>query len=212
MSNINTGTSNIPIPDTAYARWRRGAQLRYMTQWQQCQPEAYHNPSLNEERLNKEAILMLTLIAALDFAIYDLIEEMETIGKYRHANKRSINRAKDLILHAHDKFYRNMSGLDANGLKQYNIASEIVYNAIQECVALEAPERAYNIVVAACRLQGKQREKLKLRYTYQPSVECDKIPQMLECLGIHDYNLDNIIEKRVRPIIMNAEYIKRQPK
>lgn len=65
MSNINTGTSNIPIPDSAYARWRRGAQLRYMTQWQQCQPEAYHNPSLNEERLNKEAILMLTLIAAL---------------------------------------------------------------------------------------------------------------------------------------------------
>lgn len=183
-----------------------------MTKWQQCQPEAYHNPSLNEERLNKEAILMLTLIAALDFAIYDLIEEMEAIGKYKHANKRSINRAKDLILHAHDKFYRNMSGLDANGLKQYNIASEIVYNAINECVALEAPERAYNIVVAACRLQSKQREKLKLRYTYQPSVECDKIPQMLECLGIHDYNLDNIIEKRVRPIIMNAEYIKRQPK
>ena len=62
-----------------------------MTAWQQSQPEAYRNPTPNEAQLNKQAVLMLTLIAALDFAIYDLIEEMETVGKYRHANKRSIN-------------------------------------------------------------------------------------------------------------------------
>ena len=209
MSNINTGTTNIPIPDSAYARWRRSKELCYMTAWQQSQPETYRNPTPNEAQLNKEAVLMLTLIAALDFAIYDLIEEMESVGKYRHANKRSINRAKDLILYAHDKFYRNMSGLDSNGLKQYNIASEKVYNAIQECVAIQAPERAYNIVVALCRLQGAQRLKLGQRYAYPPSIECDKIPQMLESLGIHDYNLDNIIERRVRPIIMNAEYVNR---
>lgn len=29
----------------------------------------------------------------------------------------------------------------------------------------------------------------------------------IECLGIHDYNLDNIIERRVRPIIIKAEYV-----
>lgn len=207
MSNINTGTSNIPIPDSAYARWRRSKMLSYMTAWQQTQPKDYRNPTVDEAQLSKEAVLMLTLIAALDYFIYDLIEEMETVGKYRHLNKRNINKAKDLILHAHDKFYRNMSGLDSNCLKQYNIASERVYNAIQECVAIPAPERAYNIVVAICRLQGLQRLKLGEIYSYAPSVELDKIPQMLECLGIHDYNLDNIIERRVRPIIMNAEYV-----
>ena len=53
----------------------------------------------------------------------------------------------------------------------------------------------------------KQRAKLGKRYFYQPSAELDKIPQMLEGLGIHDYHLDNIIEMRVRPIIMNAEYV-----
>lgn len=37
--------------------------------------------------------------------------------------------------------------------------------------------------------------------------EVAKIPKMLEGLGIHDYNLDNIIEMRVRPIVMNAEYV-----
>jgi hypothetical protein len=178
-----------------------------MTAWQQIQPRNYRNPTPNEEALNKEAVLMLTLIAALDYCIYDLIGEMEGIGKYRYGGKKNINKAKDLILQAHDLFYRNMLGIDGKGVKQYNVASEQVYEAVQGCVYLRAPERAYNIIMALIRLQSKQREKLGTRYHYKPSAELDKIPQMLECLGIHDYNLDNIIEMRVRPIIMNAEYV-----
>lgn len=204
---INTGTTNIPIPDSPYARWRRSTELSYMTAWQQMQPRNYCNPSANEAKLNKEAILMLTLIAALDYVIYDLIDEMEAIGKYRQGNKRNINKAKDLILHAHDLFYRNMMSLDGKGVKQYNIASEMVYKAINDCVSLPVPERAYNILVACIRLQSKQRLKLGQRYCYKPSVELDKIPWMLESLGVHDYKLDNIIEMRVRPIVMNAEYV-----
>lgn len=207
MSNINTGTTNIPIPDSSYVRWRKSAELSYMTAWQQIQPRNYRNPTPNEDALNKEAVLMLTLIAALDYCIYDLIEEMESIGKYRYGFKKNVNKAKDLILQAHDLFYRNMLGIDSKGVKQYNIASEQVYEAVQGCVYLRAPERAYNIIMALIRLQSKQREKLDTRYHYKPSAELDKIPQMLECLGIHDYSLDNIIEMRVRPIIMNAEYV-----
>lgn len=207
MSNINTGTTNIPIPDSAYARWRKSAELSYMTAWQQIQPRNYRNPTPNEEALNKEAVLMLTLIAALDYCIYDLIDEMEVVGKYRHANKHNINKAKALILHAHDLFYRNMMSFDGKGVKQYNIASDMVYGAINDCVSLEAPERAYNILLACIRLQSKQRDKLGARYTYKPSVELDKIPAMFEGLGIHDYHLDRIIEQRVRPIVMNAQYI-----
>ena len=207
MSNINTGTTNIPIPDNAYTKWRKSTELSYMTAWQQIQPRNYRNPTPNEEMLNKEAVLMLTLIAALDYCIYDLIEEMEEVGKYRHAMKRNINKAKDLILHAHDLFYRNMLGIDSKGVKQYNIASEAVYNAVQECVYLRAPERAYNIIMALIRLQSMQREKLGARYHYKPSVALEKIPAMLEGLNIHDYNLDNIIEMRVRPIVMKAEYV-----
>lgn len=206
-NNMNRGTSNIPIPDNAYTKWRKSAELSYMTAWQQVQPRNYRNPTPNEEMLNKETVLMLTLIAALDYCIYDLIEEMEEVGKYRHAMKRNINKAKDLILHAHDLFYRNMLGIDSKGVKQYNIASEQVYEAVQGCVYLRTPERAYNIIMALVRLQAKQREKLGSRYHYKPSAELDKIPAMLEGLGIHDYSLDNIIERRVRPIVMNAEYV-----
>lgn len=100
-----------------------------------------------------------------------------------------------------------MLSFDNKGVRQYNIASEQVYKAINDCVSLTPPERAYNIVVALCRLQFRQHEKLGLRYSYKPSVECAKIPKMLEGLGIHDYNLDNIIERKVKPIIMNAEYV-----
>ena len=207
MSTINTGTTNIPIPDSAYARRRRETELCYMTAWQQIQPRNYRNPSANEEKLNKEAILMLTLIAALDYVIYDLIDEMEEVGKYRHAMKRNINKTKDLILHAHDRFYRNMMSFEGKGVKQYNIASEMVYKAINDCVSLTAPERAYNILVACIRLQSKQRGKLGARYTYKPSVELDKTPSMLEGLGITDYHLDNIIDKGVRPIIMNVKRV-----
>lgn len=158
MSNINKATTNIPIPDSSYARWRRSAELSYMTAWQQIQPRNYRNPTPNEEALNKEAVLMLTLIAALDYCIYDLIEEMEEVGKYRHANKKNINKAKDLILYAHDLFYRNMLEIDNKGVKQYNIASEAVYNAVQECVYLRAPERAYNIIMALIRT-SRSRER-----------------------------------------------------
>ena len=207
MSNFDNATTNLPIPDTAGVRAYKAQRLQYHTAWQQVQPRNYRNPTPNEEMLNKEAVLMLTLIAALDYCIYDLIEEMEEVGKYRHAMKRNINKAKDLILHAHDLFYRNMLGIDNKGVKQYNIASEAVYNAVQECVYLRAPERAYNIITALIRLQSKQREKLGSRYHYKPSVALEKIPAMLEGLNIHDYNLDNIIERRVRPIVMNAEYV-----
>jgi hypothetical protein len=61
-------------------------------------------------------------------------------------------------------------------------------------------------VVAICRLQAEYRKKL-VAHTYLPSFEVEKIPAMLEGLGIHDYNLDNIIERKVKPIIMNAEYV-----
>lgn len=207
MSEMYTGVTNLPIPDNAYTRWRKSTELTMLTAWQRMQPRDYKNPTARDEYLNKEAILMLTLIAALDYCIYDLIDEMEVVGKYRHANKRNINKAKELILKAHDVFYRNMLAYDNNGVKQYNIASELVYKAINECIALEPPVRAYNIIVACIRLQCKQRAKLGARYLYKPSIQLDKIPAMLDPLNIEDFHLDNIIEMRVRPIIMNAEYV-----
>lgn len=199
--NINTGTSNIPIPNSPVARAHKARMLHYHTAWQNCQPKPFHLPDSVEEKQNYEAVIWMTLLAALDYFIYDLIDEMEDAGKYRHANKRNINRARDIILKAHNTFYRRIFNYDFGGCKQYNDAMDVYYKAINDCIALEAPERAYNIVVAICRLQAKQRGKM-IVHSFAPSLEVDKVPQMLEGLGIHDYHLDNIIEQRVRNIKM----------
>lgn len=199
--NINTGTSNIPIPDSPVARAHKARMLHYHTAWQNCQPKPFHLPDSVEEKQNYEAVIWMTLLAALDYFIYDLIEEMEDAGKYRHANKRNINRARDIIMKAHNTFYKRIFNYDFGGCKQYNDAMDVYYKAINNCIALEAPERAYNIVVAICRLQAKQRGKM-IAHSFAPSLEVDKVPQMLEGLGIHDYHLDNIIEQRVRNIKM----------
>ena len=199
--NINTGTSNIPIPDSPVARAHKARMLHYHTAWQNCQPKPFHLPDSVEEKQNYEAVIWMTLLAALDYFIYDLIDEMEDAGKYRHANKRNINRARDIILKAHNTFYKRIFNYDFGGCKQYNDAMDVYYKAINNCIALEAPERAYNIVVAICRLQAKQRGKM-IAHSFAPSLEVDKVPQMLEGLGIHDYHLDNIIEQRVRSIKM----------
>ena len=201
MTNTNYATSNIPIPDSPVARAHKARMLHYHTAWQNCQPKPFHLPDSVEEKQNYEAVIWMTLLAALDYFIYDLIDEMEDAGKYRHANKRNINRARDIILKAHNTFYKRIFNYDFGGCKQYNDAMDVYYKAINNCIALEAPERAYNIVVAICRLQAKQRGKM-IAHSFAPSLEVDKVPQMLEGLGIHDYHLDNIIEQRVRSIKM----------
>ena len=136
-------------------------------------------------------------------AIPDDIDELTEAGWYRQANKRAVNRAKEIIIKAHSKFYGAMTKYDnGKGIRQYNDAMDKFYAAINECVALTPPERAYNIVVAMCRLQMSQNDKLTF-HTYTLSKEVAKIPKMLECLGIHDYGLDRIIEQRIRPIVFN---------
>lgn len=200
MSNINKGTSNVPIPDTPYTRWRRSKMLSYMTAWQQGQPKDYRNPTMLEDEQNKEAVRMLTLIASLDYFIYDLIDEMTEVGKYKQLAKRNINRCKELIEKAHMVFYRRLFSYEFGGCAKYNDAMDTYYKAINDCVKLEAPERAYNIIVAIVRLQAECRKRIDMCYFYQPSQDLEKIPSLLECLGIRDYKLDNIIERQVRSI------------
>jgi hypothetical protein len=170
------------------------------------QPQRFRLPTAEEDRQNKEAVILVTLLAALDYFVYDLIDELTEAGRYRQANKRAVNRAKEIIIKAHTKFYGAMMKYDnGKGIRQYNDAMDKFYAAINECVALTPPERAYNIVVAICRLQMSQNDKLTY-HSYTLSKDVAKIPKMLEGLGIHDYGLDRIIERRIRPIVFNQEY------
>lgn len=64
----------------------------------------------NEEKKREiyAGCTMVTLLASLDLFIYDLIEALEAESKYRHAIKRNVNKARDLILNAHTIFYKRI--------------------------------------------------------------------------------------------------------
>lgn len=201
MSNINTGTTNIPIPDSPIARAHKVVQLRRHTKWQSRQPlDTIPMPSDQEAREIEAGVVMVSLLAALDMFIYDFIEQLVAAGKYRFANKRIVNKARDIIIHAHMKFWKNIYGIYRD-CSDYNNKMDEYYNAINECIGLhdEPLERAYSIVVAMCRLQAEYRKKM-IAHSYLPSFEVEKIPTMLEVLGVKDYSLDNIIEQRVKKI------------
>lgn len=169
----------------------------------------FRKPTEIDDKLIKEMVLTTVLVATLHYFIYHLIDEMEDAGKYRHRNKYNINRCRDIIQQAHDTIYNRIYNSEFNGCAAYNGAMDYLYNAINECVILDAPERAYNIIVAIVRLQEKQMKLLSKDnfFYFPPSQELSKIPDLLSGLGIEDHHLDDMLERNVRPIIMERRYV-----
>lgn len=202
MSNINTGTTNIPIPESAYARWRRSKKLSYMTAWKLSQPRDYRNPTPREDVLNREAVVMLSLIAAAHYFVYDLAPELSTIGVYRHAIKRNVNRVEAIITEAHRTACMMLRiGNNGRESKNYNACMDDFYRVINEHISVEPPERGYNILMAICRLVGNYVNHRIGSYDFAPAHEVAKIPALLANIPLEDFHLDNIIDRAVRPII-----------
>ena len=201
MTNITTATTNLPIAKNAMVRRYDQIKLMQRTAWLQSQPPSViPMPDEEEKKEIYAGCTMVTLLATLDYYIYDLIEALEAKNKYRFAIKKNVNKARDLILNAHTIFYKRIWSVYKD-CSDYNNRMEIYYSAIDECIGLrgegEEIERAYSIVVALCRLQAKYR-KMMVSHTYQPSIEVEKIPAMLECIGAVDRQLDNIIENKIK--------------
>ena len=202
--SITTATTNLPIADNAGVRRYKQVKLMQRTAWRLSQPtDVIPMPDEEEKKEIYAGCTMVTLLASLDLFIYDLIEALEAENKYRFAIKRNVNKARDLILNAHTIFYKRIWSVYRD-YSDYNKRMDDYYRAIDECIELrdEPVARAYSIVVAMCRLQAKYR-KMMVSHTYHPSIEVEKIPSMLECIGARDYVLDNIIENRIKTILKN---------
>ena len=201
MSNITTATTNLPIANNAMVRRYDQVKLMQRTAWLQSQPTSViPMPDEEEKREIYAGCTMVTLLASLYYFIFDLIEALEANGKYRFGIKKNVNKARDLIQHAYDVFYRRIWSVYRD-CSDYSSRSDTYYYGIDECIGLrgegEEIERAYSIVVAMCRLQAKYR-RMMTAHTYQPSIEVEKIPAMLECIGAVDRQLDNIIENKIK--------------
>lgn len=197
---MNFGT-NIPV-HKGVERLVEDAKLRHSYNFMRRQPKDYHNLTSREDRLNREAVVMLTLIASVHYYTSDLAEELTALGIYRHGIKRVANRVDDIINEAHAQASALLKRCNQGaGYRAYNDCMDAMYGAVESSVALEGAERVYNIILAMCRLVGDYVEHRIGAYDFRPAREVAKVPALMVDIPIKDYHLDNIIDIAVRPII-----------
>ena len=170
------------------------ALLIKRTAWRNMQPR---KPSEEDAKYVPTAIRMLTCIACLNYAMCDLETELSNVGMLRHGVKRMFRMAQSQVQQVHQQAYEMLNKASVRAARQYNDKLDEAWRAIDEFVELEAPERAYNIVVALCRLIEKQNKELTGRYDFAPARGIYRIPMMLSDVKIHDYRIDRIIEMNI---------------
>ena len=154
-------------------------------------------PTIEDKKLVPIAIKLLSYIACLNYALCDLEDEMRDAGKYRHETKRRIQQAQKMVEDVHNTAYYMLYNSNHIAGRQYNDATDGSWREISEAVLLPPPERAYNIVVALCRLVEKKNIQLSGKYDFTPAKKLYTIPALLACCGIEDRKIDVIIEKNV---------------
>lgn len=173
-----------------------------------CQrlPKIPKKPSEKESRRTKEAAIMLALVETGYMFVDELHRELKDAGIYRHNNKRVANIVEHILKKAsrtaEDVLKAANNGKASTG---YFNCMDAFYEQINKSISLKSPERIYNILKAICRLVGVYNKKLN-EYHFSQALEVAKIPALLEQIPIHDYQIDNIIDIAVRPIVFDVKY------
>lgn len=167
------------------------ALLMKRTAWMNMQPR---KPRPEDERFVPIAVRMLTYVACLNYAMCDLETELEEAGLLRQGVKRSFRAAQENVQKVHQRAYVMLSEVNATAGRSYNNELEQAWSRIDEAVLLEAPERAYNIVLALVRIIERANTQLLGRYDFAPARVLYCIPERLACTGIEDHKIDRIIE------------------
>lgn len=206
MSNIvSTNTTNIPLSREA-RMLIADARLRRNYNFVRQLPKDYSTITPSEDKINREAVVMLTLIAAAHYFTDDLVSELSAHNIYRQVTKRAINRVEPIINTAHRRASDMLRACNQdNGYRAYNDCMDDFYHAIDEAVLLDAPERAYNIILAICRLVGNYVEQRIGAYDFAPAHDVAKIPAIIADVPVEDHHIDNIIDRVIRPIIFRIK-------
>ena len=124
----------------------------------------------------------------------DLESELTASGLFRHETKRRYTQARTLVAQAHGIAWSMLRKIDDRAARQYNDKTDEAYRTISGCILLEAPQRSYNIVLSLCRIISSLNGRISGRYDFNPAKPLVRIPALLECTGIEDYRIDEIIE------------------
>ena len=173
------------------------AKLIKRTAWMHLQI-LDRGPSEDDAKYVPAAVKMLTLVACMGYAVLDLEEALADAGKLRHLVKQRMNHIRKLTEYAHGTAFDMLRAVNPMAARQYNDQLDWMYGRISECVLLPEPEKSYNIVASLCRLIEKYNGQVSGRYDFAPAKPMYKIPALLECAGIMDYKLDDIIEMNIK--------------
>lgn len=167
------------------------ALLIKRTAWRNMQPR---KPSAEDEKYVSTAIRMLTYIACLNYAMCDLEGDLRDAGLFRHRAKRAFAQSQRIVQQVHQRAYEMLGRISATAARQYNDKLEEAWQSIDASILLAPPERAYNIVVALCRLIESANRRLTGRYDFAPARALYRIPSTFEEFGLLDREIDRIIE------------------
>lgn len=163
--------------------------------WRNMQPR---KPTAEDEKFVPTAIRMLTCIACLNYAMCDLETDLLDADILRHGVKRMFCMAQAQVQQVHQQAYEMLNKASVQAAREYNDKLDEAWRNISAAVALEAPERAYNIVCALCRQIEKLNTELTGRYDFAPARTLYRIPGMLNGVKIQDYKIDRIIDMNIK--------------
>ena len=169
----------------------RQAMLMKHTAWMNTRLLT-RGPRPEDARYVPLAVRMLTLVGCLNYAMLDLESELTASGLFHHETKRRYTQAQTLVSQAHA--WSMLRKIDDRAARQYNDKTDEAYRTISGCILLEAPQRSYNIVLSLCRIISSLNGRISGRYDFNPAKPLVRIPALLECTGIEDCKIDEIIE------------------
>lgn len=136
---------------------------------------------------------IISLVAVLDSAYYDLEAAMSNAGRLRHADKHTMETAKRYIGTLHDTYYKVLHQQDERIARAYNNAYEAMERTITEAILVEEPiTRHYSIMRSLCRLIKDCNAKMS-RFKLPSMTFVDNAEKALARLPFEDLNLDAII-------------------
>lgn len=151
------------------------------------------------KRMNADAVKMMGYIAALDWFMFDLRDDLEACGMYRHGIKRTINIWTDKICSdVHDAAHKLLTRVNPEVGRHYTVVGEGYRDKIYSAVMLEGLDKSYSIVINLCRLIEKYNNKIKSDYDFKPVKLVLELPRQLSIIGKDAYDLEFIIENAVK--------------
>ncbi len=177
---------------TLYRRMAVGAHLRAT---RQVLPVI---PSAEEKRLTKLAVKIIIYTQCINGALVELQTELERAGMFRQRAKHQFKKAEAIGIEVSNIAVDIFRKYDT--IHETNCVTEMFERAyatdlkIDSSVALQGVDRAYNIVIALCRLFEKHNKQLSNSYYFQKGEPIYQIPRTLECLGVKDYHIEKFLD------------------